>query len=60
MSVLRIISHSLICLWGLRCSISIGMVIGWVCSRLLKAPKKLRPHIICCIATGELIHAMLL
>ncbi|CAL5223347.1 g5851 [Coccomyxa viridis] len=34
-------------------SICIGMVIGWLCSRLLKAPKKLRPHIICCIATGN-------
>ena len=41
-------------LCGLRCSISIGMAIGWVCARLLKSPKKLRPHIICCIATGRL------
>ncbi len=41
------------------CSICIGMVIGWLCSRLLKAPKKLRPHIICCIATGMLVCSLL-
>ncbi|CAL8462850.1 g2384 [Coccomyxa elongata] len=34
-------------------SITVGMGIGWICALVLKAPKRLRPHVICSVATGN-------
>ena len=34
-------------------SLSLGCMVGWVLARLLGVPKWLRPHIMCCTASGE-------